>query len=170
MRRRWLPARGCALMLAVMATFASPASGGPQDTTLDAQIEHGAAGCADAPADKKAFGLIPPGFDYRFTATGTADAHPVNDMHLKLASGWEMSFRKRAVPGANVSEVKRELRVAGSKASAWLLAAESQIEEFLSVYKSGKAVTYEVALLGCTGNAGAVDAIMALKEFEVETD
>lgn len=170
MKRARSLAAASALALIAMAAFTFPASGSPEDSTLDAQIGHGSAGCASVPADKKAFGLIPPGFDYRFTVTGAADAHLVNDMHLKLANGWEKSFRKQAVPGADLSEVKRELRVAGSKAAAWMLASESQVDEFLKEYKPGKPATYEVALLGCTGSSGSVDAIMSLKEFEVEAD
>ncbi len=160
----------CALTLTAMAAFTFPASAAPKESTLDAQIEHGLSGCESASSDSTTFGFIPPGFDYRFTATGAADAHPVKEAHLKFAGYWEKSFRKPAVSGADVSELKRELRVAGSKATAWLLAAESQIDEFLREYKSGKPVSYEVALLGCTGSAGSFDAIMALKDFEVETD
>jgi hypothetical protein len=40
----------------------------------------------------------------------------------------------------------------------------------LKEYKPGKPISYEVALLGCTGGSGSFDAVMALKEFEGETD
>lgn len=159
------------LVLIAMVAFATiPARGSPKDSTLDAQIEHGLSGCAGVPPDKTAFGFVPPGFDYRVTAAGAVDVHPVSGAHRTFAGYWEKSFRRSAVSGAELSELKRELRVAGSIAVAWLLASESQIDEFLKEYKPGKPVTYEVALLGCTGSAGSFDAIMALKEFEVEGD
>jgi len=160
----------CALAIAAMMAFSSSASGSPQDSTLDAQIEHALSGCADTPPEKTVFGIIPPGFDYRFTVTSSADAHPVLETHLTLAGGWEKSFRKPAVRRAAVGDLKRELRLTGSKAPAWLLAAESQIDDFLKQHKPGKPVTYEVALLGCTGTAGSYDAVMALKDFEVGPD
>lgn len=170
MRRARSLAPVCALIFTAMAAFTFPASGAPKDSTLDAQIEHGVSGCKSVPSDKGAFGFIPPGFDYRFTVTSAADAHPVQEAHLKFAGYWEKSFREPPVSGADVSELKREIRLTGSKAPAWLLATESQIDEFSSAYKPGSSVTYEVALLGCTGGSGSFDAIMALREFEVETD
>ena len=166
--RSLIPA--CTLAFAAMMAFSSSANGSPQVSTLDAQIEHALSGCADTPPERTVFGIIPPGFDYRFTATSTADAHPVRETHLTFAGGWERSVRKSVVRGTEVSELKRELRLAGSKAPAWLLAAESQIDGFLKKYTPGKPVTYEVALLGCTGTAGSYDAIMTLKDFEVGPD
>jgi hypothetical protein len=159
-----------ALALSAMAASAFPASAAPQNSTLDAQIEHAVSGCESVTPGKTAFGFVPPGFDYRFTVTSPADAHPLTEAHRKFVGYWEKSFRKPVVPGTDVSELKRELRLTGSKAAAWLVAEESEIDDFLKEYKPGKTVTYEVALLGCTGSAGAFDAIMALKEFEVETD
>jgi hypothetical protein len=76
MRRARSPASACALTLTAIAAFICPAGAAPQDSTLDAQIEHGVSGCASAGPDKTAFGFVPPGFDYRFTVTGAADAHP----------------------------------------------------------------------------------------------
>lgn len=159
-----------ALTLIAMVAFIVPTSASPQNSTLDAQIEHGGSGCEGSSPEKTVFGLIPPGFDYRFTVTNAPDVRPVPETHLKLVAGWERSFRRSAVSGANIGELKRELRLVGSKASAWLLAEESDIDELLQEVKPGKPVTYEVALLGCTGSAGSFDVIMALKEFEVEAD
>lgn len=160
----------CALILTAMGAFIFPASGSPEDSTLDGQIEHAVSGCESNSSDKATFGFVPPGFDYRFTATGAVDVHPVLESHLKFAGYWEKSFRRSAVSGSEVSELKRELRVAGSKGTAWLLAADSKVDRFLKEYVPGRPVNYEVALLGCTGSSGSFDAIMALKEFEVETN
>ncbi|NOT40111.1 MAG: hypothetical protein HOP13_06440 [Alphaproteobacteria bacterium] len=169
MKRGQLLARACALTLTGMVVSIVPANGSPKDSTLDAQIEHGVSGCESAPSDKTTFGFIPPGFDYRFTSTtGAVDARPVPETHLRFAGYWEKSFRRSVISGAEINELKRALRLVGSKASAWLLASESRIDEFLKEYKRGKPVNYEVALLGCLGSAGSVDAIMALKEFEIE--
>jgi|GEM_PF-5999327 hypothetical protein len=170
MRRTRSLAPACALTLTAMAALIFPASAAPQDSTLDAQIEHGISGCESASPGKAVFGFIPPGFDYRFTAASAADAQPMLEAHRKFAGYWEKTFRRSVVSGTEVGELKRELRLTGSKATAWLLASESQIDEFLSAYKPGKPVNYEIALLGCTGSAGSFDAIMALKEFEVGTD
>ena len=159
-----------ALTLAAMVAFIAPAVASPQDSTLDAQIEHGGSVCEGSSPQKTVFGLIPPGFDYRFTVTSASEARVVPETHLKLVAGWERSFRRSAVSGAEIGELKRELRLVGSTASAWLLAAESEIDELLQKVKPGKPITYEVALLGCTGSAGSFDVIMALKEFEVEAD
>jgi hypothetical protein len=150
--------------------FAVPASGSPQDTTLDAQIEHGRSLCAGSSPEKEVFGLVPPGFDYRFSATGAPDARPVAEVHMKLAAGWERSFRRSVVSRTELSELKREFRLTGSNGAAWLLASESQIDALLSGYKPGRPVVYEVALIGCAGSAGSFDTVMALKEFEVEAD
>jgi hypothetical protein len=40
----------------------------------------------------------------------------------------------------------------------------------MRAYKPGKAINYEVALLGCTASSGSYDAIMSLKEFAIEPD
>jgi hypothetical protein len=170
MRRARSLAPACALALTAMAAFIVQANATPKDSTLDAQIDHGVSGCEGASPGKTAFGFIPPGFDYRFTVTSAADAHPMMEAHRKFAGYWEKTFRRPVVSWTEVGDLKRELRLTGSRAAAWLLGSESQIDEFLSACKPGIPVTYEVALLGCTGSAGSFDAIMALKEFEVETD
>lgn len=170
MRRTRSPVPVCALALTATMAFTPAATGAPKDSTLDAQIEHGVSGCEDTAPDKTVFGFIPPGFDYSFIVTSPADARPVPEAHAKFAGYWEKSFRKSPVLGAEVGELKRELRLVGSKASAWLLASESDIDEILNAQKPGKPTVYEVALLGCTGTAGAYDVLMALREFEVEAD
>lgn len=89
---------------------------------------------------------------------------------MTLATGWERSFRRSILSRADASELKCELRLQGSNAEAWLLASESQIDSLLAEFEPGKPVVYEVALIGCAGSAGAFDAVMALREFEVEAD
>ena len=156
------------LTLIVLVAFISSAGASPQDSTLDAQIEHGGSGCEGSQPHQTVFGLIPPGFDYRFTVTNAPEVRLVPETHMKLVAGWERSFRRSAVSGANIGKLKRELRLVGSKSSAWLLAAESEIDELLQEVKPGKPIIYEVALLGCTGSAGSLDVIMALREFEAD--